>query len=141
MLFADGLLGRLRMIRALLGLALPVFGIGLSAAFVAPSLVSPQGEPMLVTASDREAQLQQAGFDPAVCEGLTLVALTFRSAPDGLSVRFYKPDLAPEGVLLLVLDGDGEVVGASPAEAVGAPLAAGCHGGGADKEPGTPGAI
>jgi hypothetical protein len=129
------------MIRALVGLALPFFGLGLAAAFVVPSLVSPPGEPMLVAVSDMDAQVQPAGFDPTACEDLTLVALTFRSAPDGLSVRFYEPGVAPEGVLLLVLDGEGKVVGASPAEAVGAPFAAGCYGDGADKPSGTPGAV
>jgi hypothetical protein len=121
-------------------MALPALGVGLAAAFLAPSLVPPKGEPMLVASADPEARLQPASFDPLACEGLTLVALTFRTSPGGLSATFYLPAAAPEGALLLVLDRDGRVVGASPAEAAGALLAAGCHGG-AGKETAAPGAI
>jgi hypothetical protein len=126
------------MIRGIVGFAVPVVGVAMAAAaLVGPSLVAgPRGEAIVVAASGAVAELQPASFKPADCGALRLVALTFESGAEGVSMALQEiaPDeSAPRGALLLVLDPAGEVVGVNPADAfgrtAGALLALGCHGG------------
>jgi hypothetical protein len=116
------------MIRVLLGSALSILGLGLSAAFVAPSLVgAPSGEPMLV-AEAGSASFQPASFQAAACAeaqllagrhgspsepGLRVVALGFVSGAHGVRVILQDvPDgaIVPDETVLLVLDASGRVL-------------------------------
>ena len=139
------------MIRVLLGSALPVLGLGLAAAFVAPSLVATSGvQPMIVGAADPVVEFRPASFDrsgcaskrllaeradlPAGTAGLRVLALAPSPAAgdEGLVLRELSPD-APidSAVILFFVRPDGRVVAAMDADG----LRGDCTGAAAGQKP------
>lgn len=123
------------MIRVLLGFALPVLGLGVAAAFVAPSALAPlSGEPIMVASASTASAVQPAGFDSPVCaskllfaetagppdaalarSGLRIMALQPRPGPDGMAFEFREMPAggtADDAALLLLIDAAGHVIAA-----------------------------
>jgi hypothetical protein len=89
------------MIRLLLGLALPVLGIGASAAFLGPDLLTgPRGEPLVMAAPDRP-MLQAASFEGGGCASTTILPTPSEAAPHG-SARIVAFALPAEGETVAV---------------------------------------
>lgn len=131
------------MIRVLLGSALPVLGLGLAAAFVAPSLVATSGvEPMIVGGADPAVEFQPASFERSSCAstllfadaaglpgaeaGLRVMALAPRTGPSGrgFDVREVPPGASTAGAaILLLVTGDGRILAAREHDGSAGPCA------------------
>ncbi len=85
------------MIRALFGLAFPVVGLGLVAAFAGPDLVTgTQGAPMVV-AGVEHASLKRMRFDGGACPSTLLFDDGERQARLQAGVRVVAYQLRPDG--------------------------------------------
>ena len=124
------------MIRALLGSALPILGLGLAAAFVAPTLKATSSvKPMIVGAADPVPAFQPASFDKPACAstllfaeaadlpgataGLRVVALAPRSGSGeaGFELRELPPGASThDAVVLFLIEPDGRIVAAMDAD-------------------------
>lgn len=120
------------MIRVLLGSALSVLGLGLAAAFVAPTVLATSGvQPMIVGAADPVPEFQPASFDEAACASTLLFAeAADRAGPDsrlrvlafarplgsgkhGFELRELPPGASTQGaVILLLVDAGGRILAA-----------------------------
>lgn len=113
------------MIRLLLGSTLPILGLCLAAAIVAPNLIAaPRGEPIIMASAD--ASLQAASYDGDGCaptllfaapldersSGARVIAFALRTGERGVAVEIedFPGAMQKPKTVVLVFDDAGRVV-------------------------------
>jgi hypothetical protein len=131
------------MIRALVGAALPVLGLGLVAAFAGPDLVTgPLGKPLIVDAAGPRS-VTQARFSDKECAATYLLdqgadaidakravrVIAYALRPDGheteLGIRDF-PGTAPRETVALLFDESGTLIAAGKPQMPEPGIAAAC---------------